>query len=129
MKYFVGLSCAAALALGLATPASAQDASCKIEHPAKLPVSLYNITVKKDGGPCTINQEAPAGSKRRGAWESATITSPAQHGTGDVKTVNQGNLAVFTYTPAKGYVGPDSFSAMLQSTQPWQQRFTINVTP
>ena len=129
VRYFVGLPGTALLLLGVALPASAQDASCKIEHPAKLPVSVYNITVKKDGGPCIISQEAPAGARRRGAWEFAKIVTSPQHGTGAVTTENQGNIAKFTYSPAKGYVGSDMFAGELQSTQPWQQHFNITVTP
>ena len=119
MRYIVGLSCAAALALGLAAPASAQTtAACNVANDS---TGVYTFTVKKDGGPCMVRE------LRKGAWQTSQVLTPAQHGTGTV-AIN-GSEAVFTYSPAKGYVGNDLFRAEIAATRPFPHRFNIIVTP
>jgi hypothetical protein len=119
VRYFVGLSCAAALSLGLAAPASAQSTpSCTITNDS---TGVYTFTVKKDGGPCKVTE------MRKGAWLTSQVLTPPQHGTGTVEI--SGSAAVFTYTPAKGYVGNDLFRAEVAATRPFPHRFNIVVTP
>jgi len=120
VRYIVGLLCAVALLLSAAIPAKAQDANgCTAQY---ISAGNFKITVKKDGGPCSALQ-----STRRGSWQSGSITAPPQHGTASV-TIN-GAQAVFVYTPAKGYVGPDVFRAEIAASRPFPQRIDIVVTP
>jgi len=60
------------------------------------------ITVARNGSPCTI-----AAMIRHGAMGEGAVAVPPAHGTAAVGIT--GEATVITYTPARDYVGADSF--------------------
>jgi hypothetical protein len=60
------------------------------------------ITVGQNGSPCVT-----AASIGRGSMGQGEIATPPAHGSAAVNTTAEATL--ISYTPARGYVGPDQF--------------------
>jgi hypothetical protein len=60
------------------------------------------ITVAQNGNPCTI-----AATIRHGSMGEGAVVAPPAHGSATVGIV--GDATEITYTPARDYVGADSF--------------------
>ena len=110
--------------LGVGVVSGGAPVSAQVLPPCKyegVSTGIYNITVAKDSPGCTLTVS------RKGSWETGKMVTPAAHGTGNV-TLNGAN-ADFTYTPAKGYTGPDMFRAEIAATRPFLHRINVTVTP
>ncbi len=69
------------------------------------------MTIANTGQACTLTLINPALNLPINA---ALLTGPAQHGQAQTGLISGARQAIVSYTPAPGYVGPDTFSVTLE---------------
>ncbi|HET7881795.1 MAG TPA: hypothetical protein VFL55_12990, partial [Acetobacteraceae bacterium] len=105
MKSVGLISLAAVAVLSACSTAKPTQSTCVVAHESSFLSTGHaeqQITVAKNGARCVI-----AMSIGRAGMGEATVSVPPEHGTPEIRAMEEATL--IAYTPAPNYVGPDHF--------------------